>query len=160
MRKISSRFTWYFKKGFPALWFGILLALFVGALVVGVPEELGLFLVAPVVMAMIGFFVLKKLVWNLVDEVYDLGDHLLVRNRGEEDRVPLSNVMHVDAATRRNPPRITLRLVVPGKFGSQFSFSPAAPWTLNPFARNEVAEDLIVRVDRARSERSGNPASS
>jgi hypothetical protein len=28
-----------------------------------------------------------------------------------------------------------------------------APFTFNPFAKNPVAEDLIVRVDRARSKR-------
>jgi hypothetical protein len=96
---------------------------------------------------------MKKLVWDLADEVYDCGDFLLVRKRDEEDRVPLSNVMNVNASTYVNPPRITLRLVTPGRFGNEIAFSPIAGFRLNPFAKNKIAEDLIVRVDRARSKR-------
>ncbi len=104
-------------------------------------------------MAVVGFVVMKKLVWDLADEVYDGGDFLLVKNRGEEDRVLLSNIMNVSVSTNMNPPRITLRLVAPGRFGDEVSFSPASSFTLNPFARNQIAEDLIVRVDKARSAR-------
>lgn len=98
------------------------------------------------------FLILRKFVWDLADEVYDCGDHLLVRRRGKEEIVTLSNVMNVNAVTYMNPPRITLRLVQPGKFGSEISFSPVGQAMLNPFAKNPVAEDLIVRVDRARRE--------
>ena len=58
--------------------------------------------------------------------------------------------MNVSASTMVNPPRVTLRLVQPGKFGSEVVFSPKTGFTLNPFAKSEVAEDLIERVDRAR----------
>jgi hypothetical protein len=61
--------------------------------------------------------------------------------------------MNVSASTNMNPPRITLRLVQPGKFGSELAFSPTMSFTLNPFAKSGVAEDLIVRVDKARSRR-------
>jgi len=49
-----------------------------------------------------------------------------------------------------NPPRVTLRLSVRGKFGNEIVFSPLKPITLNLFARNQVVDDLIVRVDAAR----------
>jgi hypothetical protein len=48
-----------------------------------------------------------------------------------------------------NPPRITLRLAQPGRFSSEVSFAPTQPFALNPlagFARNEIAESLILRV--------------
>jgi hypothetical protein len=61
--------------------------------------------------------------------------------------------MNVNASTYVNPPRITLRLVTPGRFGNEIAFSPIAGFRLNPFAKNKIAEDLIVRVDRARSKR-------
>jgi len=93
---------------------------------------------------------MRKLVWDLVDEVYDGGDYLLVRNGGKEDRVALSNIMNVSASTMTNPPRVTLRLSTPGRFGDEIVFSPIKPITLNLFARNKIADDLIVRVDRAR----------
>jgi hypothetical protein len=44
---------------------------------------------------------------NLVDEVFDDGDSLLVRFRGEEERIPFSNIDDVTAWNAR-PARITL----------------------------------------------------
>lgn len=153
MTRISSKFTFFHKKGFPLLWFGFLAVFVTLALINEAFEKDPMFLVGPIVMAVFGFFVMKKLVWDLVDEVYDCGDFLLIKNRGEEDRIPLSNIMNVSASTMMNPPRITLRLVNPGKFGNEIAFSPLTSFTFNPFAKNQVAEGLIVRVDRARTNR-------
>lgn len=150
MRRISSSFTVFNKKIFPALWFGFLGFFLVTTTLTGVVGEDLMFLVVPVSMAVFGFFLMKKLVWDLADEVYDGGDFLLVRNRGEEDRIPLSNIMNVSVSTYMNPPRVALRLANPSRFGNEIVFSPIAGFTLNPFARNQVAEDLIVRVDQAR----------
>ena len=153
MNPISSKSLFITKKVFPLLWFGFL-AFFIGnSIMDGAYVKAPMFLVIPSVMAVFGFFLMKKIVWDLADQVYDGGDFLLVRKSGVEDRVPLSNIMNVSASTNMNPPRITLRLVRPGKFGPEISFSPAAPFTLNPFAKNPVAEDLIVRADKARSNR-------
>lgn len=153
MTKISSKYLFFFKRGFPLFWFGFL-AIFVGlGLMERAYEKDVMFLVVPCVMAVFGYFLMKKLVWDLVDEVYDCGDSLLIKNHGEQDRVLLSNIMNVSASTNMNPPRVTLRLVNPGRFGPEISFSPVAPFAFNPFAKNPVAEDLIVRVDRARSKR-------
>ena len=111
-----------------------------------------MFLIVPVVMAVFGFFMMKQLVWDLVDEVYDHSDYLLIKNRGESERIPLTNVMNVSATTFSNPPRITLRLVKKGKFGNEIAFQPAG-FSFNPFAKSPIAEDLMVRVDEARSRR-------
>jgi hypothetical protein len=64
--------------------------------------------------------------------------------------------MNVSVTTMVNPPRITLRIANAsgvGPLGSEVTFSPPRPFSLNPFAKIPVAEDLIVRVDRARSQR-------
>lgn len=150
MTKISSGRTWFHKRVFPVLWFGIIGAVVAGALISGAFEKAPVALVAPVVMAIFGYFLMRKLVWDLVDEVYDGGDYLLVKNGGKEERIPLSNIMNVNASTLVNPPRITLRLVKRGRFGNEVSFSPVKPFTLNLLARSQVADDLVVRVDRAR----------
>jgi hypothetical protein len=52
-----------------------------------------------------------------------------------------------------NPSRITLRLAERGRFGDEIVFSPVRTMTFNPFAKSAVAEDLIVRVDKARTQR-------
>jgi hypothetical protein len=114
-----------------------------------------LFLFMPMVMAIIGYTVMRQFIWDLVDEVYDHGDYLVIRNRGDEARVNLTDVMNVNVSTNLNPPRITLRLVQPSKFGTEISFSPIRPFLASPFKRSEIAESLIVRVDRARSKRVG-----
>jgi hypothetical protein len=94
-----------------------------------------------------------KLIWGLADEVYDGGDYLLVKRGRIEERIALSDIMNVNSSTMVNPPRITLRLARRSKFGDEITFSPVRPMTLNPFARNAIAEDLIVRVDAARMKR-------
>jgi hypothetical protein len=153
MTKISSGNTRFYKKVFPAMWLGILTVFLIVAVGTGAPEESATFLLIPLAMGVFGFFFFKNMLWDLVDEVYDCGDSLLIRNRGQEESIPLSNIMNVNALTQMNPPRVTLRLVVPSNFGAEITFSPAKRFSLNPFAKNEIAEELIVRVDRARARR-------
>ena len=159
MKKISSDWTAFYKKVFPVVWFGFI-ALFVtmafthGAAFKGGPP----FLIAPCFMLVVGYIVMRKLVWDLVDEVYDDGDFLMIKNRGREHRLALAEIMNVSGSLNVNPPRITLRIANAGgagPLGSEVSFSPKKEFTLNPFAKNPIFEDLVVRVDRARSKRVG-----
>jgi hypothetical protein len=106
-----------------------------------------------VLIAIVFAAVYPKLIWALADEVYDGGDYLLVKRGRVEDRIALSDIMNVSSSVMVNPPRITLRLARPSKFGDEVAFAPMRPMTLNPFARSAIAEDLIVRVDAARVKR-------
>ncbi|MBU1641351.1 MAG: hypothetical protein KKG53_12820 [Proteobacteria bacterium] len=153
MQKISSKYTVFYKKGFPLLWFGFLAFFFGISLIGGAADKAPLFLIVPCAMAVFGFFLMKKSVWDLVDEVYDGGDFLLIRNKGKEERVALSNIIKVNASTDTKPPRITLRLVTPAWLGKEIPFSPEYKSSNDPFAKNEIAENLIVRVDKAKSNR-------
>jgi len=132
----------------PVLWIGLVAF---GALMAA--RDLGNFILIPIIMTVFVFFLGKKLIWDLADEVYDCVDSLMIRKRGEEERIALSNIMNVSESTYLNPPRVTLRLVHPSRFGNEIAFSPIAPFTLNPFAKNQVAQDLMARVDQARSTR-------
>jgi hypothetical protein len=151
--RISSSWTFYAKRVFPTLWFGFLACFVFLGIATGTVAKDVTFLVIPIVMAGFGFFIMRKLVWDLADEVYDCGHALLVRNRGEEELVSLSNIMNVGVSTYINPPRISLSLITPGTFGSEIAFSPVTGFRLNPFAKNKVAEDLILRVYQATSRR-------
>lgn len=153
MNRISSKKTYYYKRIFPLIWFGFLVFFMIESLLNDDYKRDLMFVAVPYIMAVFGYFLMKKLVWDLVDEAYDCGDSLLFRNDGVEERVLLSQILNVSASTNMNPPRITLRLLSPGRLGSEISFSPSSPFTLNPFAKNSVAEDLIVRVYNARSKR-------
>ena len=155
MKKISSGQMLWVKKIFPLLWFGFLALFLVMTLVSGAYRQAPVVLIAPLAMTVFGYFLMKHLVWDLADAVFDGGDFLLVQKGDREERVPLANIMNVSASVAMNPPRITLRLVRPGKFGGEIAFSPVRTFTLNPFAKNPVAEDLMLRVDQARR---GRPA--
>jgi hypothetical protein len=159
MTKLSSDMTFFTKKVFPALWFGFLAVSVAVTFVSGAASKAGpVFLVVPGFMMVVGFAVMKRLVWDLVDEVYDGGDYLIIKNNGREFRLPLADVMNVSGSLYTNPPRITLRLTNAsgaGPLGSEVTFSPKRPFSLNPFAKNPIFEDLVVRADRARAGRRG-----
>ena len=150
MSRISSPFIVVFKWVFPIAWFGFL-AFFVGEAVIdGTASREPISLIGPLLMAVLGFFIMRYLIWDLADAVDDYGTYLLVRQRGVEERVPLENIMNVSSTVFVNPPRVTLRLIKPGALGSSISFSPKSSFSLNPFAKNEIAESLIERTHNAR----------
>ena len=110
-----------------------------------------MFLIVPVVMAVFGFFLMKKLVWDLADEVLDGGDRLIVRMGGDEEQIPLANIINLDYQYMTSPPRVTLTLRTPCRFGDKVSFCP--PLRFVPLARSPVIDGLIRRVDAAREAR-------
>ena len=152
MRLISSKMTFFNKRVFPAIWFGFL-AVFIGlALFSGAgrnPASLLPVLIAPAIMIVFGYVVMKKLVFDLADEVWDDGDSLVVKNGGQEQRIALSDIKNVSYSPFVNPPRVTLSLRRPTVFGDEITFS--APLRLVPFSKSPVITDLIERVDQARS---------
>ncbi len=153
MTRISSRMTYFYKRIFPLLWLGFI-AVFAGLSVAGGTARLELpFIVIPCVIVAVGFVVFRRMVWTLADEVLDAGDALVVRKGGYDERIPLSGIMNVNTTLYTNPPRITLRLVRPGRFGTEVAFMPVTGLRINPFARNKIADDLAERVDRARATR-------
>jgi len=151
MQRISSRMTFYYKRIFPVMMFGFLLLFVTLPFVVAkgadalppVP-----FLLIPVVIAVGFYFMMKKLIFDLVDEAWDAGDALIIRDKGREDRIALTDIMNVSYSTLLNPPRVTLLLRNPGIFGNEVTFSP--PVRFVPFAKSPIVDDLIARVDAAR----------
>jgi len=152
MRLVSSKMTFFNKHVFPAIWFGFL-AVFIGiALFSGAgrnPASLLPVLIAPAIIIVFGYVIMKKLVFDLADEVWDDGDSLVVKNSGQEQRIALSDIKNVSYSPFVNPPRVTLSLRRPTVFGDEITFS--APLRLVPFSKSPVITDLIERVDQARS---------
>jgi hypothetical protein len=153
MQQLSSRSTFFYKRIFPLFWFGFAGIFFVVLLVAsrtngGPPLFL---LVVPVFLLVLGYFIMKTFIWDLADQVFDAADALIVRFGNEEDRISLSNIMNVSYAYMVSPPRVTLTLRVPGRFGSEISFTP--PSSLHvfwPLKKNPLIAELIQRVDAAR----------
>lgn len=154
MIRISSRAVWFQKRVFPLIWFGFLaffLLTAIPALLFG--ERSGpwpLFLVMPVGMTVVGYIMMKKMIWPLMDEVYDADDHLVVIRNGDEARIRLSDIVNISAAPGKTT-HVTLRLREASRFGNEIAFVPESSFSFNPFGKNPIVEELITRVDRARS---------
>jgi len=152
-KRISSRNTFFQKKVLPPLLFGVLALGVVVPLVAtrGSPNAppWPVFVVPAAVMVVI-YAVLKKLVFDLADEVIDEGDALRVRFGPEEERIPLEQIINVSYAGLTNPPRITLTLRNAGRFGREVTFSPQQSFLSPLFRPNPLVSDLIERVDAAR----------
>jgi hypothetical protein len=95
------------------------------------------------------YFLMRQVLFDLVDEAWDVGDYLLFKNKGIEETVPLTNIMNVSYTVLINPPRVTLTLRIPSRLGNEITFSP--PHALKPFKKSPIVDELIERVDRARS---------
>jgi hypothetical protein len=143
MKKISSGNTFLYKWVIPVAWFGFLATFFYEALSIDASKNNPLFLLTPVLLAAAGFFVMKKAVWVLVDEVQDFGAFLVVKNRGRTERVELASVLNVTATTLTKPSHVTLHLSRPRADGTdEITFASSTA--------DEVAGDLVVRADKAR----------
>jgi hypothetical protein len=77
MRRISSTLTFYYKRVFPVIWFGGLVLIGGIGLYAGLVKNTSgffPFLIVLPIMFVPGTRYMKKLVFDLVDEVWDFGD--------------------------------------------------------------------------------------
>jgi len=153
MKCISSQFqTILFKRLFPIFWFGILGIFIVIALAVGIIS--GDWIMAAIVLPMavfmggFAFLLMRFIVFSRVDEVWDAGHELLVRNGGQEARIPLTQIMNVSYQGFVNPPLVTLQLRERCRFGDKIQFTP--PYRLFPYKEPPEIQDLIRRIDEAK----------
>jgi hypothetical protein len=150
MNRISSKMTFFIKRVYPVMFFGFLLIfpiIFVLGWGTGQSPPL-MVLIVPALMAAIFYFIAKKLFFNLVDEVWDTGEALVIRNKRMEERIALSEIMNVGYMPFMSPPLITLSLRGPSNFGSKISF--CGPMRFLPFSTSPLIDDLIERIDAAR----------
>jgi hypothetical protein len=150
MRRISSRSTYFYKRLFPLLWLAIVAVMvLVPWLAKGRSARLPpAVFIGPLLITGVGYAVYRRLVYDLVDEVWDDGDALIVRNAGREDRVELRNIANVGYSTLTNPERVTLTLREPGRLGKDITFSPPRRWLRS--TRNPIVTELIERIDATR----------
>jgi hypothetical protein len=151
MRRISSRWTFFYKRIFPIIWFGFLAVFIVVSLFTTTHADTTAifpFVMIPLIMMGFGFYIMRKLVFDLVDEVWDDGDALVVKNSGQEQRIALADIKNVNYSPWVNPPRVTLSLRRPSVFGDRVTF--CAPVRIMPLTANPRINDLIERVDQAR----------
>ncbi|HRG16069.1 MAG TPA: hypothetical protein PLB00_08730 [Pseudomonadota bacterium] len=137
------------KRVFPALWVGFAIWILVlGGLDATHPSDIVRHMF-PLGFALVGLAYFLVTSSSLMDEVIDCGSHLIVRNNRNEVRILIASIMNVNQGSARHHSRITLRLDRSCQFGNEIAFIPTGRFTFN-LLENEVAEELIARVDRAR----------
>lgn len=145
MRRLSSTRTLFYKRVFPAIWFGFIGLFFFGSLAAAIKDGSGFDLsIFPLGMGAFGFIIMKIFVWNLVDEVWDDGDSLVVRNKGREARIDLLNIINISHTFFTNPPSVSLTLRARCEFGQIVKFSP--PRELLGFGECPVVTELVQRI--------------
>jgi len=151
LQLISSKWTFFYKYIFPIIWFGFITVFLIVAVFVPSRSNQGLFvpaLMVPIFMIAVGYVLMKKLIFDLADEVWEEGDTLVVKKSGQEERIALSDIKNVNYSVMTSPPRVVLSLRRPSVFGDQVAF--CAPIRFIPFATSPIIDDLIERIDAAR----------
>jgi len=95
----------------------------------------------------------KVLASDLADDVVDLGHSLVIRRGKVSDRVPLANLLKIEASFVVNPPRMTFHFLAPTAFGKAVSFCPVSVRSINPLAVHPLAEELTIRAQEAREKK-------
>ena len=151
MRPLSSKMTFYYKRVSPVSFFGVVLLMF-GFGLISVLRDRQVsnvpFLIVLLLLAVFAYRFMKKLVFNLADEVLDAGNALVVRSGGQEERIALSDIKNVNYSPYMSPPQVTLSVRRHTAFGETIAF--LAPVSIFPLRSSAVINDLIDRVDAAR----------
>jgi hypothetical protein len=152
MTRLSSTMTFFYKRVFPVIWFGFLgiFMCIIGAEMIKKQNvEIIPLILGPLVMGIVGYLIVKWIILNLVDEVWDCGESVLIKNNGYEYRFALSDFMSVGYNGFINPPRVTLCLREPAEdLGTEIAFIP--PFRILPYSTPPIVRDLMLRVDEAR----------
>jgi hypothetical protein len=161
MRRLSAPSTYVYKRAFPIFWLGALAILIVLVSAVFLDpdawtshEQWASFGFPFVVIGIGSVFTFKILIADLTDEVWLDNDQLLVKNRGEQGSIALTDVINVNATSMTNPRRITLMLRVASRFGRNITFIPDSPRGFAAaFKPDPIATELIGRIDALRQAR-------
>jgi len=144
MRRISSRTSWLNKRPAPVLFtlaFVPPLILIAADVLTGrAPEEA---ILIPGIAAVVGIVTILHLSTPTLHEVWIDGDDLILRNRGEEDRFPMTHVVAVEGSVMSNLDRVCLTLSPPSRFGKTIWFSP--PFRILRLGLHPVAKELADR---------------
>lgn len=149
MKRISSDITRLHKTLFPVLIIGVSIAVLV-ILVADMinKKEVNIFAIGFMLLAGVyAFSESKKRMTGLVDEVWDDGDAVIIKNGNREARVVLSNIRKVRYGGIGNAHFVTLQLHEACSLGQEISFVP--PRKFLQFTRNPAVSDLISRIKKA-----------
>ena len=127
-RRLSLRYPLFYKWIWPLFLVGILtlteMTLLIVASLIGAEGKIPLFIFVGLWLSFAAFSLRRQSL--LLDEVWDAGDALIVRSKGMEERIALSDIERVSYQWAiRGARRITLWLRRPCAFGDKIAFTAA-----------------------------------
>lgn len=103
-------------------------------------------------MAILAYLILKPAFFNFVDEVWDVGDALIIKNQNQQERIPLSEITNVcnvndsNFSDRMLFSTVTLTLGKPCRFGKEVTFLTKSSYI--PFTNSPIADELLRRIGK------------
>ncbi len=91
------------------------------------------------------FWIARRFVWSLIDEVTDCGDYLLARRGRVEDRILLSDIEDIVDRPYARPPKAIVTLKARSAFGWSLVFA-LSPGRDEVDGSRSIAADLRHRV--------------
>ena len=154
MTLLSSTLTSFYKRTFPALFFGLTIFVPVVFAIVQLLSGRSLslpLLIGPFAFGGLGFFILRHFVRDVADEVYDTGETLVVHRHGRVTEIPIAQIESALYRAAHPSTRVQLRLRTPSaELGRTFSF--IAPPGQSRFEPEERVAALLRKVKGAPAE--------
>jgi hypothetical protein len=145
--------TLFYKKVLPVIWIAFavaMLAITGWRLAADAGGQSPFELLPLMVVACIAFLWTRLVGSGLADEVFDGGDHLVVRVGAAEERVALGEIDEVkESRLMKQPPQIELVLRHPGRFGRVIAFVPTG-YSMLPLTKSPLFYELKQRIAAAR----------
>ena len=144
MKKISKS-TFFTKKVFPLAGVSFLIFFFIVSITSSVPI---IFLIVPIIMAIVGYKILNNIIFNLSDEVFDNGDELIFHKGDKVQHVKLHDIINIDNIYMSAPARIVVHVKEKGPIGDQLAFLLPTKFAT---IKSSLARELIERIDKAKN---------
>lgn len=164
MTRLSSRLTFVFKRVVPWLWFIIVASFIVEAVRIGIVQQdvntAALIVGFAAFMALFGGLIILWFMRDFVDEVWDCGDGLLIRNKGREERISFEDCDALENHWPAGIPRVTLWLRRDSTFGTEIAFlAPMRLWELiwGTWWQSPLIADLRQKIELAKQEEMTTP---
>lgn len=152
MKKLSSDKTFLHKTVYPV--FMLAIALVMLGILVGYmfrEQQFSLLVVGFIGLAMVYVYTeYRKRAVGLVDEVWDDGDSLLVKNGDQQERIAIANIAKIKYGGIGNSHFVLLTLHEPCVFGNELRFVP--PRKVFQFFKNRAVVDLAIRIKKTAGE--------
>lgn len=126
MQQLSSPSTYPVKWLVPTVYFGAVVLVFVYFLQRVSAHWASLaVLVAPAFFGIVGYRMMRKYNFRLMDEVWLDELEIVILNGGLEERIPINSLRHAEISSGGYGRHVTLFLKSPSAFGDEIKFLPA-----------------------------------